>query len=139
MRNLTRQSHELKAIEKILSIRVFNLSVTLLGCRTSDVKEYEHKVLWNCKLSDSLLISIKFMSKSPIKKQNLSVLFSFSKSRVKYSVITIFYWHVRVFISAPTDKIIFLGRLTSIKFDSRLLSKEILRSLRFIYENLSFM
>ena len=84
MRNVTRQSSEFKTVEKILSIRVFNLSVTLVGCRTSGVKNYEHIALQNCELSDSLLIFIKLMLKSPIKKQNLSSLFNFSKSEIKY-------------------------------------------------------
>ena len=39
----------------------------------------------------------------------------------------------------PQIKLFFLDRLTSIKVDSRLLSKEILRSYRFIYENVSVM
>ena len=73
-----------KLLKKILSIRIFNLSVTLVGCRTSGVKKYEHIALQNCELSDSLLIFIKLMLKSPIKKQNLSSLFRFSKSGVKY-------------------------------------------------------
>ena len=63
----------------------------------------------------------------------MSSLFSFSKSRIKSSELK----------SAdkipPTDKIIFLGRLTSMKVDSKSLSKEILRSFHFTYENLSFM
>ena len=35
----------------------------------------------------------------------------------------------------PQIKFFFFGRLTSIKVDSRLLSKEILRSCRFTYES----
>ena len=57
-----------KLLKKILSITVFDLSVTLVGCRTSGIKKYEHIVLKNYKLSDSLLIFIKLMIKSPIKK-----------------------------------------------------------------------
>ena len=72
-----------KLLKKILPIRVFDLSVTLLGCGTSGVKKYEHIVLKNCELSDSLFIFIKLMLESPIKKQNLSSLFSFSESGVK--------------------------------------------------------
>ena len=73
-----------KLFKKILSIRVFNLSVTLVGCRTSCLKKYKHIALLNCELSGSLLIFIELMLKSPIKKQNMSSLFSFSKSGVKY-------------------------------------------------------
>ena len=67
-----------------LSIRFFDLSVTLVGWRTSGVENNEHIVLWNWELSDLLLIFIKLMLKSRIKKQNLSTIFSFSKSGVKY-------------------------------------------------------
>ena len=42
-------------------------------------------------------------------------------------------------LNALADKINFLDRLTSINVDSRLLSKEILRSFRFTYESCSFM
>ena len=45
MHNVTRQSSEIKTVEKILSIRVFDLSVTLVGWRTSGIKKYEHIVL----------------------------------------------------------------------------------------------
>ena len=34
-----------KLLKKILSISVFDFSVTLVGCRTSGVKNYEHTVL----------------------------------------------------------------------------------------------
>ena len=45
MRNVTRQSSEFKTVEKILSIKVFDLSVTLVGWKTSGVKKYEDIVL----------------------------------------------------------------------------------------------
>ena len=45
MHNVTRQSSEFTTVENKLSIRVFDLSVTLVGCRISGVKNYEHKVL----------------------------------------------------------------------------------------------
>ena len=39
----------------MLSSKAFDLSVTLLGYKTSGLKRYEHMVLQNCELSLSLL------------------------------------------------------------------------------------
>ena len=52
-----------KLLKEILSIRVFDLSVILVGCRRNGVKNYEHIVLQNCELSDSMLIIIKLLLK----------------------------------------------------------------------------
>ena len=118
-----------------LSIRFFDLSVTLVGWRTSGVENNEHIVLWNWELSDLLLIFIKLMLKSRIKKQNLSTIFSFSKSGVKYFELKSAMAILGRLLMHPQIKFFFFGRLTSIKVDSRLLSKEILRSCHFTYES----
>ena len=57
---LPEKSVNLKLLKTILSIRVFDLSVTLKGCRTNGIKKYEHILLKNCEFSYSLLILIKF-------------------------------------------------------------------------------
>ena len=44
---------------------------------------------------------------------------------------------MRMFIDAATEEIPFLGRLISIKVDSRFLSNRILRSHRLVYEYFS--
>lgn len=65
-----------KLLKKMLLIRVFDLSVTLAGCKAT--------VSLNCGLSLPMLISIKVMLKYPSKKKRLFCLFSFSKSGTKY-------------------------------------------------------
>ena len=45
MLNVTDKVVNSKLLKKILSIRVFDLSVTLVGCRTSGIKKYEHSII----------------------------------------------------------------------------------------------
>ena len=89
-----------KLLKKILSIRVFDLSVNLVGCRASGLKKYEYIELQNCELSYSLLIFFKLMLKS---KPVFSIHF-FYKNGVKYFELKP---AIKEFINAPTDKILF--------------------------------
>ena len=73
-----------KLLKEILWIRVFDLSVILVGCRRSGVKKYEHIALQNCELPDSMLIFIKLLLKLSLKKPNFSSPFSFFKIGVTY-------------------------------------------------------